>query len=812
MQVRRNSAWSAFNDALEGIEAAVRLKQIRDRPIIDGRAELHLFERAPQDPRPHPRMRMAFAAVVDPAPPELPVAQRWADAGEFRRWLIAALNDPALLAGLDRPPAKSPHYWFNTLRTRRITAVLELARAAITRRRRWPAAERDAARYALAELGELAFAGSVQFDDEDIGTYHSYLEDKPFVHVLEQLRASLPEPGTPAFALLPAEQQRAVDRQRAQLTRHLDFLMRHKYAYHGITETDIERTLGGYLIDSLTRARVSEDPATLDTVQPRHQIVQVDPASAGPYAGAWLVRTKAGFALADGSPVEVAPAELRITVVPAARLTFARAPNDPGLREAVRFDWSGEGYVEAEPIEWVEWGGYCDIQAVLEAVGVTMLEKRPIREYRSDTGVVTELSTDILSELLFAATELGSRYSRLDGGGLITRGISQFGGARNNSLPDRLQFQTTTGDRHFRWPLSRQQQDFRVNRIQHAGRTLDLEAAFAICLADRDAVDFVANPRYLTTVDGNYNVIDATGMVMSVAARVSTFNAGGQIVHRSHRLALDLRPEATGTTFLGTHIHDLPARELYRVYLDRAQPAVVAQLWRWERHDGSFSEVHDSARDLVIPLRAPIAATVSREMRRDDPAMFRSLIELALHRGQNICADTDQHAPVWNGVVTAMEVERLAVNAEARVERWRAHFDARFGEAELDYLVRRSPAGEPERYCSTATDRDHPQPPDFLWQDLPDVASKGFEQGAWVVNQAMRERGLIDLVAAPDQPSGFYIHDDHIKNSFELLYAAFAGYQYTIVHQNKRYVFTDARAWERACARLDQLRAALSFT
>jgi hypothetical protein len=807
MDVKRNAAWRAFDAAMEQLETATRLKDVRDSPIVLGRATLSLFERAPEGERPHPRLRMAFTPVDDPSPPQLPDLADWTDVAEFRAWLTAALADERMQAGLDQPPAKSPHYWQNVLRSTRITAVLDHARAGIQRHTTWSSAERDAAKYALAEQGALAHVGTIQYDDEDAGTYHSFLSDKPFVHVFELLRSSLPKPGSGAFDLLPSAQQSAVRRQCMQLTHHLDHLMRNKYAHDGIIESDIERSLGGFLIDRVTRQIVSEDPATYDSLVPRYELLRIDPDSEHEHAGTWVMRTADGLALRDGTPVQVSENQLHRTAIKPSRLTFERAPKHPNLREGVRLDWDKNGWVENQPHDWISWAGHCDVMAVLEQMGLAMLEQPSVHEYRSDTGQVTELTRDLLLELLAGAVELGSIYMRLDTPGLIRRGIHKFGGARNDSLPDRLQFDGTESGRHFRWPISRDREALQVTEIQERGQPLDLDVAFSHRIADLAEVDFSLNPRYLGTVEEDYNLIDASGMVLSATVRVSSFDADGQVVHEDRTIEIDLRPEAKGRTFLGTQLFDAGARELFRVYLDHDTPAAVVELWRWDAD--ARKEMHVPAGDIVVPLASPLRTTVSRELRIDDPASFQALIGHALQRGENICADVDFEAPVWNGVVTRMGIERVAVNPSARVERWRVHFTARFGEATLDFMVRRASDGTPVDYCSIGG-VDTPSP-DFVWQDLPDIASKGIEAGAWVVNRAMYERRIVRVRWEPQEQGGWYVEDDHVKHSFELLYAALAGYRYTIVHQNKRYVFESEADWLAARKRLDELREQLTF-
>jgi hypothetical protein len=808
VRVIEDAAWVAFDQALTESESAIRLKQIRDEPIVLGRATVTLFELAPAGDRPHPRMRMAFTELADPSPPPLPEPRAWSDPDAFRTWLIAGLVDQQLVAGLDKPPAKSPRYWQNSLLARRITALLEHARAALEQLQGWSEAELDAARYTLAEIGALAYAGTIAFDDEDTGTYHSFLRDEPFVHVLELLRASLPAVDTDAFALLPSEQQDAIRRQRTQLTNHIDFLMRNKYALYGIVETDIERYLGGFLIDRDTRQIASERPDTRDSLRPQHELLRINPLTEHPHAGEWLMRTEDGLMLRDGTLVEVPDDQLLRLAVPPHKLTFARAPNHPLLRAGVRFDWNGDGWVEQQPLDWIAWAGHCDAKAVLEQIGLTMLDQPSVFEYRSDTGAVIELSRKLLLELLTSVVELGSVYERFDGPGEIVRGIHQFGGARNDSLPDRLQFDGLQPGQHVRWPSSTKRDALQITAILEDGEPLDLDVAFARCVADVNAIDFHPNPRYLGTIEGDYNLIDASGMVIEATARVSRFDVNGQLVQELQQIQIDLRPETSGRTFLGTELYDAVTRELFRVYLDHDQHAVIAELWRWDPQSGQ--ELHDPDYDIVEPLAQPLYTTVSREMRIDDPETFQALIELALRRGENICADTDFQSPVWNGVVTRMQVERAAVNEAARVERWHVAILARFGAATLDFMVRRAADGAPESYCPVAS--PNTKSPDFLWQDLPDIASKGVEQGSWVVNKAMQQREIVRVRKDPNEQGGWYVQDDHIKNCFELLYAALAGYRYTIVHQNKRYVFEDEAAWLDARARLDELRSQLAWT
>lgn len=812
--------------ALRSFQRSPLLKSFKGRRVKDlrhqvlrpgGRAELSLFERAPGDERPHPRLRLRLPPAADPAPPAalVPPEAPPTDAAAFEAWLREAwaAQGPRLArAGSGESRQFRAHSVWGQ-RAARFFEQAEALRASWEREGRLR--EGEAARYALAVLRDEVLIGEHPFDDEDTGTYHSFGKDQPFVHYLEAILSSLPAEGSEGMALLDAGQQEAVRRQRQQATAHLDALMRHKYAYAGIVETDIERSLGGFLIDRRTRHIVSEDPASADSLRPAYQLLRIDPAAEHPRAGAWVYRDGAALRGQDGEPVQARPEQLRATPIPAEQLSFRRAPRDPRLRAGIRFDWDGSGFVRPGAIDWIGWAGHCDIKAIMEQLGLALLDGPTLTEYRSDTDTTTVYDRKLLIEMLASVLELGSVHARLDGSGDIVRGEHHFGGARNDSRPDRLQFQGPGPGRSFRWPLGGRQESFRVLSIERDGQRLDPGRAFASCLPAEDGRRIVDNPHYLGTVEGDYNLIRADGAVLRVAVEEERFDPDtGYPVQARRELDLDLRAEAGGRTWLGSAVKDGGARELYQVWLDRTDPSaprIEARLERWEKGQRGFAAVPQPQGDVILPLIAPLRVTLSRELRRDDPAVFQALLEKALRQGQNICADTDMQAEVWNGVVTHLSVQRLAAHRDTRTERWRIDLRARFGEAVLDYLLERHPDGRPARYCPMPTEDDDAAAPDFLWQDLPDVASKGLEGSDWVVNRSMMERGIVELRNQTGAQGEVYVHDEHIKGVFEQLYCALGGLPYTIVHGNKRYGFAREEDWRPMVARLQRLRARLEF-
>ncbi|HWN69641.1 MAG TPA: hypothetical protein VNM90_18495, partial [Haliangium sp.] len=826
MKIEKDRAYEAFSNADEEPGwGGVRIKGIRARPLsLGGRARLTLFEAVNGSGRPHPRMQVDMPPATDPSPP----GELFAPAAEPRtsdelreqiRTALAAHRGVLSADDLDlaAAPAGSAHYWQNSIRTQRLARFFEQVHARMDEWRLDGELARDAQRV-IRELEDEAHAIDMELDDQDIGTYYSYRHDMPFVHYLELIQDTLPRAGTEAFAVLPAEAQRAVLRQHEQIQSHLDYLMRHKYAYQGITETDIERSLGGLLIDEDSRHIVSEiwDP---DSLVPRYELLRVAPAAAHEHAGAWVYRDgKDRIYLQDGTQIEVAPDLLSSSPRTPEQLTFQRGPRDPRLRRGIRFDWDDSGWVQAGKIDWVSWAGHCDVQAVLEQLGIVLDDQRPLVEYRSDSGVTITYDRDLLLEMLASVMELGSLYVRIDGKGFVWRGVRHFGGARNDELPDRLQLQGMQRGRHFHWPPNTREEAFRVTSIAWPDESgslqkVDMGTVFCRDLPDLENLDFHPNPRFVRTVEGDDNVIDVSGALITAEILVDDIDKDTGYPRQNRVLTtIDLRsrPEMM-RCFLGTRIDDVASRRLSRFHLDRERDRIVAEPIVYERRDGKWRPRSAGAEQVVLSLATPLGCTLSREMGRDDPEMYQVLLGVALRTGQNICADTDWESPVWNGVVTRLEVRKTGENRARRTERWSVDIHARFGRARMDYLLRRDEVGEPVAYCPVVSEDTLATWPDFLWQDFPDVGTKGLDGSNWIVNRAMLERGIISLHEDPSVPGGFYVYDDHMKNVFEILFTALAGYRYSIVHGNKRHGFETEAVWKTWVSELKRRRAALTF-
>ena len=820
MKVKRNAAWVNYISAADDPAfTGRRIKRERDRPLMPGgRARLTLFERI-DDGRPNPRLQVTVPPVDDPKPD----AAQFTYSGEAPM-TIAALDTiiedilkvhaPDLEgADLDDSvaPKGSEKYWKNNIRAQRVARLFAGLNEAVSG---WIAQGLPrAALVILRRAEDVTYARSIHFDDHDTRTYHSFQHDAPFVHYLESILESLPDEHSEGFIALPAEQQASLLRQRTQAQNHLDHLMRHKYAYDGITEVDIEQTLGGLLIDKETRHIASETPESADSLQPEYELLRIDPNTAHTHAGAWIHRDgKGGLRLDDGTTVTVTDEQLRRIPREASALTFKRAPKSQLLRDGVRFDWNGNGYVQRDPIGWVSWAGHCDIKAILEQLGITLSDAPSLKEYRSDTGMTSTYSRDLILEMIASTLELGSLYVAADGSGRISRGVHRFGGFRNDSRPDRIQFTGPRAGRGLRWPLSGRKDTFTVVEMEDAEGAVKLGEAFQRLLPDTEALTLTKNPRYLKTVEGDYNIIDVSSSKLVADVEVQSFDANtGYLTTKRERSVIDLRAEGEGRSFLGTWIRDPAERVIFRVYLDREFGGVIAEAHSYSQIDGKWVAEPSPVQDIRLPLKTPFEATLSREMKRDDPSAYSTLLEQALRHAQNICADTDMTAPVWNGVVTWLRAEMLDHNDDTRVEHWSVTLEARFGNARMDYLIERDEEGNPVRSCPVAIPEYMGTWPDFLWQDFPDVGSKGLEGGRWVINETMLKRGIVSRRHDPGVQGEVYVYDEHIKSLYELMFSALAGYRWSIVHSNKRYGYKTEAAWKADIALVEALRAKITF-
>ncbi|MFO0636615.1 MAG: hypothetical protein U0168_27605 [Nannocystaceae bacterium] len=676
MKVKQDAAYRAFVSGLDD-SGATRIKDVREQALtVSGRTSLRLF--VGEGDRGHPRFVATMPPAQDPDEPALAFAPRPvpADVAALTKALAAAQRELAGALsgkGLRGAPAGGEQYFRNSIVAQRRLKFFANVRTALEKwiaAGKFPKRQRNAALAVVREAEDLSFCGVTAFDDQDTQTYHAYGHDEAFVHYLEQMLAALPTDGTEAMAALQPAAQESVRRQRVQASAHLDAIMRSKYVFEpSLDEQDVEHSVGGMLIDRETRMIVSVVPDS-DALAPSYELLRIDPASDHAKAGEWVYRDGDALKLQDGTKVRVPEAQLRHAERDAAALTFLRAPEDKRLRRGIPFDWDEDGLAGSEPIEWVSWAGHCDVKAVMECLGLALLDQPELTEYRSDTGETQSFDRRLLLEMIASVIELGSDYRSLDGTDEGQIGESFFGGARNDSRADQLAFATARGGRPVAWPPGGGSESFVVETIEVDGHVVrDLDAQFRRFIPDLDTLDFAPNPRWLRTRDDDLNEIDVTGAIVGLSITTHELRADGSIDRKRKRVALDLRKGAKGPEDgmfpLGTVLEDAESRRIVRVYYDPDGPAIVHRA-EWLEPTARGHRRQRSSDERRIALSPKRSVTLAREGRYDDPALFQTLLTIALRKGQPICTDTDALAPVWNGMITKLAVERVGTPRDPR--------------------------------------------------------------------------------------------------------------------------------------------------
>ena len=77
-------------------------------------------------------------------------------------------------------------------------------------------------------------------------------------------------------------------------------------------------------------------------------------------------------------------------------------------------------------------------------------------------------------------------------------------------------------------PLTDRQEDFRVIGMVFDGDEVDVDTVFHGYVPDLERIDFTPNPRFLKTVEGDYNVIDVSDAVVHVELNEASPNFSGR--------------------------------------------------------------------------------------------------------------------------------------------------------------------------------------------------------------------------------------------------------------------------------------------
>ena len=632
------------------------------------------------------------------------------------------------------------------------------------------AAEQKQARVDVNAAFRDAFRGrTAEFDRADTGTYWSYGHDAAFVHVFEKMRDALPE----------------TDPKRKFVQAQIDFIFANKYVPNGdVEENDIEHSLSLVAIDKGSRHVVSMTQGSETANRVTYETLQFPTSPAGGNAGRFAYRDGKQFFL-EGTRTEIPAADaakLKSTLVTTEEVTFRRKATGEQLRSDFRFDWDGNGMLNTQAID-TGWWGHCDIKAMIETILADMKGSAGVSEYRSDTKRVTEFTRDQQLEGLAALLNFDDVYqSATTGGNRTSFGTTNFAGGRFDNRPTIMGLKTSSTTMNL--PI-------RLTELSEKGdssKTVDLNKAFAPKVADAKNESFTANKDLLRIEQGDMNVIDGGGRKIEGTTDGYSFDGRGWPVETKTVFEIDLNATSGAKVVIGTELVDVDTRKLVRYYYDPATKDV-------SRVDTQFVMTPPKTTYEAVEGRSSFmgklsGVELSREMEAgDDVTNKLKMLEDAVRTGGKIATDSDTRDQVWNGEVHAVRFNTDWRSADGKYERVTVNVDATFGSGKVGtFLHQLDDEGK------IIDSMELKAAVDFYWMDQPRIAPLISERGNWYVNEAMLNRGVVDLGAGKAASLGA------LQDLNDLIYLGLKSKDnqkvYTIVHEGKRLVYANKADWD----------------
>jgi subtilisin-like proprotein convertase family protein len=615
-----------------------------------------------------------------------------------------------------------------------------------------------------------AFRGrTIDFDRADTGTYWSYGNDAPFVHVFEKMLAALPEN----------------DPKRPFIQNQIDYIFTHKYAPHGgVKELDIERSLELMAIDKASRQVVSMVKGTEASNQVRYETLTVPQSASGPDAGAAVYRDGDKYFLAgSGAPLA---AELTDSLVrrPAGDIVFRRKEASESHRADFRYDWNGNRMLNSDRID-TGWWGHCDIKATIETILADMDGSGGVKEFNAASGVTTDFSRALQLEALAGLLNFADGYYNTRGGAQARFGTVDFAGGRFDDRPSKMTLSTDRGSVAL---------NVRIGKLfakDDPSKAEDLERIFATKLVDDKSESFANNPDILRVEQHDTNFINATGRKVEGQADGYTFNASGLPVESKTSFSLDPGATSGARVLIGSELKDVTSRRLERTYFDPATQNLIQVPTQFVEENGQFVAKEGTER-VIGRLRG---MELGREMMaNDDTAGKLKLLDEAVRSGEKIAADSDVRMEVWNGEVHSVTKRTEWRSDDGRWERVALHVDATFGTNKVGSFLHK--LDDNGKIVDTL---ELKAAVDFYYRDRPRVAPLISERGNWYVNRAMYDRGVVAL--GGDQMTSVAAVQDLTDLIYLGLKAKDKQQVFTIVHEGKRFVYEDEASWKADVAR-----------
>ncbi len=629
----------------------------------------------------------------------------------------------------------------------------------------------------------------IEFDTFEINGYGSFGHDAAFIHIYEK---ALDDYNATDVGLLAPEERRSVERKKKQLQGELDAIFRSKYVYNSSSmfEVNAEVSVGLCLIDRNSRQRVSEVAETLDGIVPHYEILNV--VQNGQSRAVFYDHDEKKYFFDRSSepvPADLVPQIQRKKLTPAEEsgITFRRAVSGEQLRKNVRFDWDQNGYVAKDKIDWVSWGGHCNDKAALEAAGVCFTAEHPgVMSYNGASGKTVAYNRDLLNEGLLSFSELGTNMSRKNGGQAVRDiGETQFAAARDDDRPDRLVLSNGR-----RIPLARHEGALEIISATGAdGKVYNRENLFREYAVADDKKSATKNPLYKSTDEGDFVSVDLAETVVKAKVLIESIDLhSGYPTRERKEIVLDFKNPPDQPILIDSVMQSAADREMYEISLDLKKSEWIAQRVRVTKGpDGKFKKenVGEPSREKFDPKKL----VGQSETSLDNPATWLPFVDDAMKTGKNGTAETADGAGVWNGRM--LTLEKALEMREGGWERVAVNVSARYGGNSGKFLAKLNAKGEHELLVPLAL------PADFFWRQKIVFAP----EAEGLVNTTALERGLVSVENGT-------VRADALNDMMELIWCAFNGIKYTLVHEGKRYLFDDEASWKAEVEKLEALRKA----
>lgn len=741
-----------------------------------------------------PSIRTSFnPGVKDPAPvASYGITGR--DAAAFKTSIEKAFDQhKAHLFPTARDFDFSTKAQFNSVVGGRVTQFIKEAADAISS---LPRSEKAAASKTLDEIDRRLWDRDITFDegaDRRMDTYGPY--NQPQVAFLERQVAKFEAIDK---ELLTPAQRASVGRAHQQAQRKLDIIRRdHWVAAKGsFKSSDGEQGKGGALIDTQNRQRISVDPqqdANGQRFQPRYVTmnVQVDGNSRAVF---WDQAADKYFF--DKTSDEV-PANLigsiQKNALPADatrgyRISARPVESGEQLRRNFPFDQTRRGEISNQPISWLGWAGLCHNQAMSEANGAVAPKSHPghteyvssaDREFKYDAGAINGLFLEI--------PDLGSKLRATRGWGEIDIGEQRYGGFRRNEEPGRIDLGgiTIPNDKSRRGALSFQA----ITKAD--GTKLSSAEFFRPRLANQDPSNAekytsAPNPDYVRTTQGDSVEAKLDNTIIDANVELERYGSDGYPRKESKNLTLDLKNRPDEDVIVDAFRTGFHQYAEVTVNLGKGE-AKVEQFKMVKKDDGSFAPESTGSRTRSLSL-SQISGV--REANIDDPQSWIPLVEHSRSTGEAIVFESADNYEIWNSRLDS--ANRTTRHGDESNVTTRYTFDSKFGSGSAKAVYDRTADGQ--RTNHTGID----QKGDFWW--LSNHSFRAFGDGH--VNAGALQEGLVEV-------QNGVVHADMFTDMSEILHAAFRseGFNWSIVHDGKRYLYDDQAKWSQDKATLSAARA-----